>query len=45
VPASSKKTSAEALALRITVVDPPPNISWALQLGCARQRVWAKNGT
>jgi hypothetical protein len=33
VPASSKKTSAEALALRITVVDPPPNISWALQLG------------
>ena len=31
--ASRKKTSAEALALRITVVDPPPNISWALQLG------------
>jgi hypothetical protein len=33
VPASSKKTSTEALALRITVVNPPPNISWALQLG------------
>jgi hypothetical protein len=28
-----KKTSAEALALRITVVDPPPKILWALQLG------------
>jgi Family of unknown function (DUF5990) len=28
-----KKTSAETLALRITVVDPPPNILWALQLG------------
>src|SRR5262245_6010132 len=33
VPAPRKKTSAESLALRITVVDPPPNISWALQLG------------
>lgn len=33
MPATSKKTSAEAVALRITVVDPPPNISWALQLG------------
>jgi len=33
VTASSKRTSAEALALRITVVDPPPTISWALQLG------------
>lgn len=33
MPASSKKTLAEALSLRITVVDPPPNISWALQLG------------
>jgi Family of unknown function (DUF5990) len=32
VPAS-KKTSAESLALRITVLDPPPNILWALQLG------------
>ena len=31
--ASSKKAAADALALRITVVDPPPNISWALQLG------------
>jgi Family of unknown function (DUF5990) len=29
----SKKTSAETLSLRITVVDPPPNILWALQLG------------
>jgi hypothetical protein len=28
-----KKTSAETLSLRITVVDPPPNILWALQLG------------
>lgn len=27
-----KKTSAETLSLRITVVDPPPNILWALQL-------------
>ncbi len=33
MPAFSKKTSAEALALRITVVDPPPNILWALELG------------
>ena len=33
MPTSTKKTSTEALALRITVVDPPPNISWALQLG------------
>ena len=31
--ASANKSSAEALALRITVVDPPPDISWALQLG------------
>lgn len=29
----SSKNTADALALRITVVDPPPNISWALQLG------------
>jgi len=28
-----KKTPAETLSLRITVVDPPPNIAWALQLG------------
>jgi hypothetical protein len=28
-----KKTSPETLSLRITVVDPPPNILWALQLG------------
>ncbi len=32
MPDSSKKTT-EGLALRITVVNPPPNISWALQLG------------
>jgi hypothetical protein len=30
---SSKNPSAETLRLRITVVDPPANISWALQLG------------
>jgi hypothetical protein len=28
----SRKIAAESLALRITVVDPPPNILWALQL-------------
>ena len=28
-----KKTSTESLSLRITVVDPPPSILWALQLG------------
>ena len=33
MPPASKKGPAEALGLRITVVDPPPNISWALQLG------------
>ena len=27
------KTAPETLSLRITVVDPPPNILWALQLG------------
>jgi Family of unknown function (DUF5990) len=32
VPAT-KKTSVETLFLRIVVVDPPPNILWALQLG------------
>jgi hypothetical protein len=31
VPAT-KKSSAETLSLRITVVDPPPDILWALQL-------------
>src|SRR5262245_45330748 len=31
VPVADEKT--ETLRLRITVVDPPPNISWALQLG------------
>jgi hypothetical protein len=29
---TSKEYPAESLALRITVVDPPPNILWALQL-------------
>jgi Family of unknown function (DUF5990) len=32
VPASGKKP-ADSLALRITVVDPPPDILWALQVG------------
>ena len=30
---TSKEHPAESLALRITVVDPPSNILWALQLG------------
>jgi hypothetical protein len=30
---SSKRITAETLALRISVVDPPPNILWALQFG------------
>src|SRR5687768_16813455 len=30
---SKKKIPAESLALRIIVLDPPPNILWALQLG------------
>jgi hypothetical protein len=29
----TKKNSAETLSLRITVIDPPPNVLWALQLG------------
>jgi hypothetical protein len=29
----TKKTSAETLSLRVTVVDPPPDVLWALQLG------------
>jgi Family of unknown function (DUF5990) len=29
----TKTNSPETLSLRITVVDPPPNILWALQLG------------
>jgi hypothetical protein len=33
MPATRKKTSLETLALRITVVDPPANVLWALQLG------------
>jgi hypothetical protein len=32
VPAPKKRVS-ESLQLRIVVVDPPPNITWALQLG------------
>jgi hypothetical protein len=32
VPANKKNTT-EMLSLRITVVDPPPDIIWALQLG------------
>jgi Family of unknown function (DUF5990) len=31
--AKKKRSSAESLALRIIVVDPPSNILWALQLG------------
>ena len=30
---AKKKSATESLALRIVVVDPPPNILWALQLG------------
>ena len=33
MPTAKKKSSVDSLALRIIVVDPPPNISWALQLG------------
>jgi hypothetical protein len=33
VPVQSKKKEADSLPLRITVVDPPPGIAWALQLG------------
>jgi len=32
VPTAKKRSSAESLALRIIVLDPPPNILWALQL-------------
>jgi hypothetical protein len=31
--AANKKNTIETLLLRITVVDPPPDILWALQLG------------
>jgi hypothetical protein len=31
--AAKQKSSTKSLALRIIVVDPPPNILWALQLG------------
>ena len=30
---ASKKSPSATISLRITVVDPPPNILWALQLG------------
>jgi hypothetical protein len=33
VPTAKKKVSVDSLALRIVVVDPPPNVLWALQLG------------
>ena len=33
MPATKHKTSPETVSLRITVVDPPLNVLWALQLG------------
>ena len=33
MPPSGKKTPVDPLALRVTVVNPPANIAWALQLG------------
>ena len=33
MPTAKKKSATESLALRIIVLDPPPNILWALQLG------------
>ena len=33
MPTAKVKSSPESLALRIIVLDPPPNIWWALQLG------------
>lgn len=30
---TAKKSAAESLTLRIIVLDPPPNVLWALQLG------------
>ena len=33
MPTAKKKGSAECLALRVIVLDPPPNILWTLQLG------------
>jgi Family of unknown function (DUF5990) len=33
----AKKTAVQTLALRITVLKPPPNILWALQLGREEQ--------
>lgn len=33
MPAAKTKPNAEPLSLRITVIDPPPGIDWALQLG------------
>lgn len=43
-----KKTSAETISLRITGVDPPPNILWALQFGqdeMVKPSINTKNGT
>lgn len=33
MPTAKNKSPAESLTLRIVVVDPPPNVLWALQLG------------
>ena len=33
MPETKHKSSPETLSLRITVVNPPPNVRWALQLG------------
>lgn len=33
MPTAKKKGPAESLSLRIIVLDPPPNIQWALQIG------------
>ena len=32
MPVAKSKSASETLSLRITVVDPPPNVLWALQL-------------
>lgn len=33
MPTAKKQSAAESVALRIVVLDPPPNVLWALQLG------------
>ncbi len=33
MPTAKTKSSTESLSLRIVVLDPPPNVLWALQLG------------